>query len=157
MMNSYEVGTVVVTFYTTISRSDYSQVKVAGNSSPLADYAKLAAISIADNGYAESEWGERVTILHTRGSIGNKSCQSIAHRALEVFWTKHVSGNRCLVYLNEWSPWADDAPLESHRNAKPPTPYVFNSATISAAISRARSSSPGRKLIAPTRACPPPP
>ncbi len=35
--------------------------------------------------------------------------------------------------------------------------YVFNSATISAAISRACSSSPGDRLIAPTRACPPPP
>src|SRR4051794_27917893 len=34
---------------------------------------------------------------------------------------------------------------------------VFSSATISAAISRARSNSPGLRLMAPTRAWPPPP
>jgi hypothetical protein len=36
-------------------------------------------------------------------------------------------------------------------------PYVLSSPTISAAILRAASSSPGARLIAPTRACPPPP
>jgi uncharacterized protein DUF3732 len=35
--------------------------------------------------------------------------------------------------------------------------YCFNSATISAATARAFSIAPGSKLIAPTRACPPPP
>jgi hypothetical protein len=35
--------------------------------------------------------------------------------------------------------------------------YCFNSATISAATARAFSIAPGSKLMAPTRACPPPP
>ena len=35
--------------------------------------------------------------------------------------------------------------------------YLFNSSTISAATARAFSSAPGSKLMAPTRACPPPP
>jgi len=35
--------------------------------------------------------------------------------------------------------------------------YFFSSATISAATARAFSSAPGSKLMAPTRACPPPP
>jgi hypothetical protein len=55
MVNSYAVGDLVITFFTKIDRDDYLRAKA----SP-ADYAKLDAISIADNTYAQSEWNERV-------------------------------------------------------------------------------------------------
>jgi hypothetical protein len=61
MLNSYDVGTVVVTFYTKVNRDEYVRAKAsAANASP-ADYAKLDGISIADDGYARSEWGSRVS------------------------------------------------------------------------------------------------
>lgn len=60
MVNAYEVGTVVVTFFTKISLQDHSQMQASGANSSAADYAKLDAISIADAGYAKSEWGDLV-------------------------------------------------------------------------------------------------
>jgi hypothetical protein len=60
MINSYEVGTLVITFYTKISRQDYSRMRAAGSNPSPADYARLDAISIADPNYAKSEWGDRV-------------------------------------------------------------------------------------------------
>jgi len=60
MMNSYEVGVVVVTFYTKINRDEFSSLKASGKNPWPADYAKLDAISIAEDNYATSEWGERV-------------------------------------------------------------------------------------------------
>ena len=60
MINSYDAGGAVVTFYTKINRDELSRVKASrANPSP-ADYAKLDAISIAANGYAKSEWGDRL-------------------------------------------------------------------------------------------------
>ena len=60
MMNSYEVGTVIITFYTKISPQEYFTNKSSGTNPSPADYAKLDAISIADAGYAKNEWGDRV-------------------------------------------------------------------------------------------------
>ncbi len=60
MMNSWEVGTAVITFYTKISRQQYSRAKASGLNPSPADYAKLDAISIADAAYAKSEWGDRI-------------------------------------------------------------------------------------------------
>jgi hypothetical protein len=55
MINSYEIGTTVVTFFTKITDPTESE-----DSAPVANRAKLDAISIADPAYAASEWGERV-------------------------------------------------------------------------------------------------
>jgi hypothetical protein len=60
MINSWEVGTVVVTFYTRIGQQDYDRMKASGANPPPADYAKLDAISIAGADYAKSEWGDRI-------------------------------------------------------------------------------------------------
>jgi hypothetical protein len=60
MMNSWEVGTVVITFYTKIEADEYDRVKATGANPSPADYARLDAISIADADYAKSEWGDRV-------------------------------------------------------------------------------------------------
>jgi len=60
MMNAYEVGRVVITFYTKINLQDYTRMKAAGSNPSPADYAKLDAISIADADYAKSEWGDRI-------------------------------------------------------------------------------------------------
>lgn len=60
MMNSYEAGNLVITFYTEISRADELRMRASANSESLADYARLDAISIAANEYARSEWGEPV-------------------------------------------------------------------------------------------------
>ena len=60
MMNTWEVGKVVITFYTKIGQQEYDRMKASGLNPPPADYAKLDAISIADAGYAKSEWGERI-------------------------------------------------------------------------------------------------
>ena len=53
MLNSYEVGNSVVTFFTVAGA-------FAGKGSAVAERAKLNAISIADAQYATSEWGDRV-------------------------------------------------------------------------------------------------
>ncbi len=60
MVNSYALGNLVITFYTKIDGNDYLRAKASGKSPSPADYAKLDAISIADDDYAKSEWGERV-------------------------------------------------------------------------------------------------
>ena len=60
MMNSYEAGAVVVTFYTKVNKDEFSRLKGSVAKPTLADYAKLDAISVAEDGYATSEWGERV-------------------------------------------------------------------------------------------------
>lgn len=60
MMNSYEAGGVVVTFYRKIKQGEFSRLKASGANPSVADYARLDAISIADDEYATSEWGERV-------------------------------------------------------------------------------------------------
>lgn len=60
LLNSWEVGTVVVTFYTTVNMADYTKVQAAEAAEPVSDYAKLDAISMANAAYARSEWGERV-------------------------------------------------------------------------------------------------
>ena len=53
MFNSYEVGTSIVTFITKV----IDEAHAAGS---IGDRAKLDGISIADAGYAESEWGDRI-------------------------------------------------------------------------------------------------
>jgi len=59
LMNSFEVGTSVITFYTKINGDEFERLKASGANPSPADYAKLDAISIADDAYANSEWGER--------------------------------------------------------------------------------------------------
>jgi hypothetical protein len=60
MMNSYEVGTNVVTFITKVSQLDYATAKAAGDKRDLAGEAKLDAIMISDKDYALTQWGNRV-------------------------------------------------------------------------------------------------
>jgi hypothetical protein len=64
LLNSYEVGNVVVTFYTRISGKDYAKVQAAGANSggaaAGAEFAKLEGISMANAAYAKSEWGARI-------------------------------------------------------------------------------------------------
>jgi hypothetical protein len=60
MMNTWEVGKVVITFYTKVGQQEYDRMKASGLNSSPADYAKLNAISIADADYAKSEWGDRI-------------------------------------------------------------------------------------------------
>lgn len=59
LINSWETGNVVVTFYTRISAADYSKAQAEG-SDAAAGYAKLDAISLANAAYTKGEWGERV-------------------------------------------------------------------------------------------------
>jgi hypothetical protein len=60
MMNSYDAGGVVITFYTKINRDEFSRANASRTDPSLADYAKLDAISLTDDGYAKNEWGDRV-------------------------------------------------------------------------------------------------
>jgi len=60
LFNSYEVGNVVVTFITKVNDNGAVSVKPEEVPTPVADRAKLDAISIADAGYAETEWGTRL-------------------------------------------------------------------------------------------------
>jgi hypothetical protein len=64
LLNSYEVGNVVITFYTRISGQDYAKVQAAGanpgGAVTGAEFAKLEGISMANAAYAKSEWGTRV-------------------------------------------------------------------------------------------------
>ncbi len=53
MMNSYEVGTVIVTFLTLIAPADIDKAKTG----ELGDHARLVAISLASPGYAAHNWG----------------------------------------------------------------------------------------------------
>jgi hypothetical protein len=59
LLNSWETGNVVVTFYTRIGPADYAKARTSGESDAGPD-AKLEAISLANPGYAKSEWGDRV-------------------------------------------------------------------------------------------------
>ncbi len=59
MLNSYETGNAVVTFYNKISNAEVSKLDPEGQGS-MADHARLDAISIADGDYAKSEWGDRI-------------------------------------------------------------------------------------------------
>jgi len=60
LMNSWEVGNVVVSFYTRISAADYAKAQASG-AGDAADFAKLEGISMANTAYAKSEWGDRVS------------------------------------------------------------------------------------------------
>lgn len=60
MINSFEVGSAVVTFYTKIDRDEFSRLKASGANPSPAEYARLDAVSIANDSYAKSEWGERI-------------------------------------------------------------------------------------------------
>jgi len=60
MINAYDTASVVVTFFTKVVDSTGK----SKNSNPAADRAKLDALSLADAGYAKSEWGERVYDPH---------------------------------------------------------------------------------------------
>ncbi len=60
LLNSWEVGNVVITFYTKISGADYAKAQAEGANAAPAEYAKLDAISMANSAYAKSEWGDRV-------------------------------------------------------------------------------------------------
>jgi hypothetical protein len=60
MMNSYEVGTIVVTFITKVTEKDYMRLKESGHEGVPADIATLDAISLADADYAKNEWGDRI-------------------------------------------------------------------------------------------------
>lgn len=57
LLNSWETGNVVVTFYTRISAADYAKARTSGASDAAPD-AKLEAISLANAAYARSEWGQ---------------------------------------------------------------------------------------------------
>jgi hypothetical protein len=59
MLNSYEVGNTVVTFYNKISNAEVGRLDPEGQGT-IADHARLDAISIADADYAKSEWGDRI-------------------------------------------------------------------------------------------------
>jgi hypothetical protein len=59
MVNSYEAGDVVVTFYNKVSNAEVATLDAEGRSS-IADHARLDAISISDAAYAKGEWGDRV-------------------------------------------------------------------------------------------------
>lgn len=59
LLNSWETGSVVVTFYTRISPADYAKARASGENDAAPD-AKLEAISLANAAYAKSEWGDRV-------------------------------------------------------------------------------------------------
>lgn len=60
LMNSWEAGGVVVTFYTQISQADYAKAQAAGTGDAAAGYAKLFAISLTNAAFGKSEWGDRV-------------------------------------------------------------------------------------------------
>jgi hypothetical protein len=60
LLNSWEVDSVVITFYTRINAKDYEQVKAKGADAAASGYAKLEGISMANAAYAKTEWGERV-------------------------------------------------------------------------------------------------
>jgi hypothetical protein len=60
LLNSWETGDVVVTFYTHISAADYARAQAAGAADASAANAKLEGISLANASFARSEWGDRV-------------------------------------------------------------------------------------------------
>ncbi len=60
MLNSYAVGSNVVTFITKVAEADYFKAKTVGMKWVVADHARLDGISIASTEYARAEWGERI-------------------------------------------------------------------------------------------------
>jgi hypothetical protein len=60
MLNSFEVGTNVVTFVTRVSNAEALPPSEADKDSAVADRAKLDAISISQREYAAGEWGKRI-------------------------------------------------------------------------------------------------
>ena len=60
MLNSYEVGTNIVTFITKVAGDEFLRLKESGQGGAVADFARLDAISIAEPGYAKGEWGDRI-------------------------------------------------------------------------------------------------
>jgi hypothetical protein len=59
MLNSYEAGSVVVSFYNKVSNAEVGRLDPDGQGT-MADHARLDAISIADADYAKSQWGDRI-------------------------------------------------------------------------------------------------
>jgi len=59
MMNSYEIGSLIVTFITKIS-ADTSPEQKSEQSETLADRARLDAVSISQPDYSETTWGKRI-------------------------------------------------------------------------------------------------
>jgi len=60
MLNSYEIGSVVVTFITKVNQDEYQQAQKSSQHVEVAEFARLDAISYADAEYAKDEWGERI-------------------------------------------------------------------------------------------------
>ncbi|SEB62759.1 hypothetical protein [Terriglobus roseus] len=59
LLNSYEVGDAVITFYNKVNNAEVAKLDPNGQST-FADHARLDAISIASQSYAMTEWGDRV-------------------------------------------------------------------------------------------------
>lgn len=59
LLNSYELGNTVITFYNKVSNAEISKLNPEGQSS-FADHARLDAISFASQGYAKAQWGDRI-------------------------------------------------------------------------------------------------
>lgn len=61
MLNSYQVGKVIVTFYTKVDEQKYLLMKNSDPNSSIADYATLEAISLADLNYVKAAgWGDMI-------------------------------------------------------------------------------------------------
>jgi hypothetical protein len=72
MLNFYEVGNVIVTFYTKADEREYLLRKDSDPNSSIANYAKLDAISLADVDYVKTAgWGERIYDPEYKKSSGS--------------------------------------------------------------------------------------
>jgi hypothetical protein len=61
MLNSYQVGKVIVTFYTKVDEQKYLLMKNSDPNSSISDYATLEAISLADLNYVKAAgWGDLI-------------------------------------------------------------------------------------------------
>ena len=61
LVNSYEIGKTIVTFYTKAHPQVHLQVKASDPNFSPADYSKLDAISLADPSYAKNAgWGDKI-------------------------------------------------------------------------------------------------
>ena len=69
MINSYDAVGVLATFFTKVNGTTGE----SKNSAPVADHAKLDALSIADAEYAKSEWGNASMTRTTRKLNGSDS------------------------------------------------------------------------------------
>jgi hypothetical protein len=65
LLNSYEAGDTVITFYNKVRNAEVAKLDPDGRSA-IADHARLDAISIASQSYAKTEWGDRVYDAHYR-------------------------------------------------------------------------------------------